>query len=663
MEKIKTMSIDLETYSDVDIRKAGVYRYSQSDAFEILLFGVSINGGPITVYDIASGDPLPENVLAALSDEDVTKWAFNASFERICISNWLRKNSPDHFKGYGDAEDTTHDYLSPASWRCSLVWSAYMGLPLSLDGVGAVLKLQDQKMKEGKDLIRYFCTPCKPTKTNGGRTRNYPYHDESKWESFKEYNKRDVEVEMAIQEKLARFPVPDFIWEEYHISEMINDRGIQVDMQLVENAIDFDVLSRQSITERLRELTGLLNPGSVLQMRDWLQERGIETDSLDKKAVSDLLKDVPADVAEVLQLRQGIAKSSVKKYKAMQNAVCKDNRARGMFFFYGANRTGRFAGRLIQLQNLRRNDMPDLAAARDTVKYGDYYTMSTIYDDVPDTLSQLVRTAFIPKPGYKLYVADFSAIEARVLSFLAYEQWRLDVFNTGGDIYCASASQMFGVPVEKHGVNGHLRQKGKIAELALGYGGSTGALTAMGATDMGIPQEDLQPLVDAWRAANPNIVSLWWDIDRIAKKVIKERTSCKILNMEISYKSGMMFITLPSGRSLTYVKPAIGENRFGGESITYEGIGPARKWCRLETYGPKLVENIVQAVSRDLLVEAMRNLKGMYICGHIHDELILECKEDVSLVEVCQQMARVPDWLSGIKLRADGYTADFYMKD
>lgn len=660
---IHEMSIDLETYSDVDIKKGGVYKYAESDNFEILLFAVSINNEPVTVYDLACGDTLPDEILDALVDDTVIKWAFNAVFERVCLSYWLKRHYPDHFKSYGAAGDTVSNYLNPASWRCTMIWSAYMGLPLSLEGVGAVLGLKDQKMKEGKDLIRYFCVPCKPTKTNGGRTRNHPHHAPDKWATFKAYNKRDVEVEMGIKEKLHKFPVPDFVWDEYHLDQSINDRGILVDMQLVKNAIAFDERSKADIASQMKDMTDLENPNSVAQMKAWLSDQGLETDTLGKKAVAELIKDAPEDLAQVLALRQQLAKSSVKKYQAMENAACMDTRARGMFQFYGANRTGRWAGRIIQLQNLPQNHMNDLAEARELVRIGDYDSLELLYDDIPDTLSQLIRTAFIARPGYKFYVADFSAIEARVIAHLAGESWRAEVFKNGGDIYCASASQMFHVPVEKHGINGHLRQKGKIAELALGYGGSVGALKAMGALEMGLTEDELQPLVDAWRESNPNIVSLWWDFDNAVKSAIKMHTSTSSHGIKFTWRSGMLFITLPSGRKLTYIKPRIGENKFGGESVTYEGIGSTKKWERLESYGPKFVENVVQAVSRDLLMNAMKNLPGFFICGHVHDELIIECKDTVSLDEVCKAMAHNPSWMPDILLRADGYTTEFYKKD
>lgn len=662
-EKITELSIDLETYSDVDIKKCGNYKYAESPNFEILLFAVSVNNEPVTVYDLANGEELPEEILKALIDDSVTKWAFNAAFERICISWWMKRHTPEHFKGYGSEKDSTRNYLNPVSWKCSMIWSAYMGLPLSLEGVGTVLKLENQKMKEGKDLIRYFCVPCKPTKTNGGRTRNLPEHAPEKWELFKSYNKRDVEVELAIKQKLTKFPVPDFLWKEYHLDQIINDRGIMLDMDLVENAITFDERSKSELTAAMQKITNLENPNSVTQMKQWLSENGIDTESLGKKDVKNMLANTSGPVREALSLRLQLAKSSVKKYQAMQNAVCNDGRAHGMFQFYGANRSGRWAGRLIQLQNLPQNHMKDLADARELVRSGDYETLDLLYDDIPDTLSQLIRTAFIPKPGYKFIVSDFSAIEARVLSYLAGETWRSKVFAEGKDIYCASASQMFGVPVEKHGINSHLRQKGKIAELALGYGGSIGALTSMGALDMGLTEEELQPLVNAWRSSNPHIVQFWWDVDRCVKDTIKQRIPTQTHGIKFSYKSSILFIHLPSGRNLCYIKPKLGENRFGGESVTYEGIGATRKWERIESYGPKFVENIVQAISRDLLMHAMGTLSDQLICGHVHDEVIIECTQEVPVESICNLMGQPPDWMKDILLRADGYTCQYYQKD
>ena len=660
---IHTLSLDVETFSDVDLKKCGVYKYAESSDFEILLFGVSVDGGEVTVYDLASGDTVPEEIIRALADDSVIKWAYNASFERVCLSVWLRRNYPQYFSSYSIEDDTVRNYLDPSSWRCSLVWGAYMGLPLSLEGIGKVLKLENQKMAEGKALIRYFCVPCKPTKANGGRMRNLPEHDPVKWSTFIAYNKRDVETEMAIQQKLSKFPVPDFLWEEYHLDQEINDRGIQLDMVLVEQAIAIDNRSREELSAKMRQLTALENPNSVQQMKEWLTKHGLEVDSLDKKAVKELLKTAPPELAEVLELRRQLAKSSVKKYQAMQNAVCADGRARGMFQFYGANRSGRWAGRLIQLQNLPQNHMTHLEDARRLVRAGDYALLSALYDSVPEVLSELIRTAFMPRDGYKFIVSDFSAIEARVLSFLASESWRLKVFAENGDIYCASASAMFHVPVEKHGQNSHLRQKGKIAELALGYGGSVGALKSMGALEMGLAEEELQPLVDAWRTSNPNIVQLWWDVDNAVKTTVRQRLDTETHGIRFRYRSGMLFIVLPSGRQLCYVKPKMGTNKFGGESVTYEGVGSTKKWERIESYGPKFVENIVQAISRDILMYAMRTLSHCFIVGHVHDELIIECSVDVSLDAICEQMGRTPPWIKGLNLRADGYETMFYKKD
>ena len=660
---MKNISIDIETYSSNDLGKCGVYKYVEAPDFDILLFGYSVDSSEVKVIDLTAGEEIPDDILSALSDPAVTKWAFNASFERICLSAWLRKKHPEYFKGYGKTDDSVSNYLDPASWKCSMIWSAYMGLPLSLEGVGAVLKLQDQKMKEGKDLIKYFCCPCKPTKVNGGRTRNLPEHAPDKWEIFKTYNKRDVEVEVSIKDRLSKFPVPESVWEEYHLDQKINDRGIMLDMDVVENAIAFDEKSKTGLIIAMQNITNLENPNSVVQMKQWLSENGVETDSLGKKDVAGLIKETDGEITEALKLRLQLAKSSVKKYQAMENAVCKDGRAHGMFQFYGANRSGRWAGRLIQLQNLPQNHMSDLAEARELVRSGDYDILDRLYDDIPDTLSQLIRTAFIARPGYKFIVSDYSAIEARVLAYLAGETWRSKVFAEGKDIYCASASQMFKVPVEKHGINGHLRQKGKIAELALGYGGSVGALKSMGALEMGLTEDELQPLVDSWRSSNPNITAFWWDIDSAVKTTIKQRIFTEVKGIKFGYKSGMLFITLPSGRQLSYVKPRIGENRFGGESITYEGIGSTKKWERIESYGPKFVENIVQAVSRDLLCYAMRNLSAQRICGHVHDELIIECPEDMSVESITKVMSRSPEWMPDILIRGDGYETEFYKKD
>lgn len=655
---MKTMSIDLETRSSVDIGKCGVYKYAESPDFDILLFGVSVDAGPITVYDLACGDVISDDILAALSDNQVTKWAYNASFERVCLSVWLRRSYPQYFSTYSIEGDPVQNYLDPASWKCTLVWAAYNGLPLGLEKVGAVLGFEEQKLKEGKELIRFFCTPSR----TAGRAWNLPEHALDKWALFKKYNERDVQVEMQIQERLRHYPVPDTVWDEYHLDQQINDRGIMIDREMVAQALRIDELSKADLTAKMQKKTGLDNPNSVSQMKVYLIENGMEVDSLGKKDVAAMMKTAPEDLVEVLALRLQLAKSSVRKYEAMQNAVCADGRCHGMFQFYGANRSGRWAGRLIQLQNLPQNHMEDLEQARDLVKSGDYEMLSMLYDSVPAVLSELIRTAFIPRPGYKFIVSDFSAIEARVLSHLAGEKWRADVFHNGRDIYCESASRMFGVPVEKHGQNAHLRQKGKIAELALGYGGSVGALKAMGALDMGLTEDELQPLVTMWRESNPNIVAYWWAVDEAVKTAIQAHEPQKVGATRFEARNGMLFITLPSGRKLAYVKPRIGENKFGGQSVTYMGIDAQKKWSRIESYGPKFVENIVQAASRDILAYAMRTLSHCFICGHVHDELIIECDPRVSLEAVCEQMGRTPPWLPGIELRADGYECTFYQK-
>jgi DNA polymerase len=649
---MKELSIDIETYSEVDLRKSGVYRYAEDDSFEILLVAISADNGSVTVYDLTKED-LPKDIIDAIVSDDVIKWAYNANFERVCFTNWLNKHHPELMTEY---------FLSPTSWRCSMIWSAYMGLPLSLEGVGSILGLDKQKLTSGKDLIRYFCLPCPPTKVNGGRTRNSPHHAPDKWSDFILYNKRDVEVELSIKDKLKKFPVPDFVWAEYHQDQIINDRGIKIDRAFVEAALEIDRVSKDNIKTELKQLTGLDNPNSVQQMIGWLREHGVTTDSLDKKAVNDLLKTVDETTARVLRLRQKAAKSSVSKYQAMMNCICKDGRARGMFQFYGANRTGRWAGRLVQLQNLPQNHLSDLEEARTLFKIGDLETAELLYD-TQDTLSQLIRTAFIPDEDRKFIVCDFSAIEARVLSHLAGETWRSKVFERGEDIYCASASKMFHVPVEKHGVNSHLRQKGKISELALGYGGSVGALKAMGALEMGLDEEELQPLVDAWRQSNPNIVLFWWDVDKAVKTTVKQRIKTSTHGITFEVKSGLLFITLPSGRRLSYVKPRMGENQFGGESVTYEGLVTGKKWDRIESYGPKFVENIAQAISRDLLAYAMRFLGNEKIVGHVHDEVILEAKPEQAVDDIANRMANTPDWMKNINLRADGYECDFYQKD
>lgn len=655
------MFIDLETRSDADITKTGVYRYADSPCFDILLFAVSIDDAPVQVYDLAQNDIIPDNILHALADHNVMKHSFNASFERVCISVWLKRNYPELFHGYGNPQDSVSDYLDPESWRCSMVASAYLGLPLTLAGVGAVLKLEQQKMTEGKALIRYFCVPYDTI--HGVPKFRSPADAPDKWQIFKAYNKRDVETEMEIEAKISKFPVPQSVWEEYILDQKINDRGIQVDMPFVQNAIQIGDTVKKALTEKLSDITGLENPNSVQQMKNWLSERGLEMQSLGKKEVQEQLLTAPAHIREVLQLRQQTSKSSVKKYTAMQNAVCHDHRARGMFQFYGANRTGREAGRIIQLQNLPQNHLPDLEEARDLVLSGDIDALDMLYEDIPDTLSQLIRTAFIPKKGYQFIVADFSAIEARVIAWLAGETWRMESFARGEDIYCASASRIFGVPVVKHGENGHLRQKGKVAELACGYGGSVGAMKAMGADALGLSDAELKQIVTDWREASPHIVQLWWDVEAAAMKAVRQKTSAETHGIIFSYESGFLFVQLPGGRRLAYVKPRIGENRFGGESITYWGVGTSKRWERLETYSGKLVENIIQGIARDLLFYSMKTLSDCFIVGHIHDEIIIECTKDTSLSDICEQMSVTPKWADGLLLRADGYECNFYKKD
>ena len=663
MDNIRKLSIDLETYSPEDLKKCGVYRYSESPEFAILLFGVSVNDGPVTVYDIASDEEPPDEILEALTDNSVEKWAYNASFERVCLSVWLRRHHPGFFKGYGAPDDSVKGYLDPTGWKCSRIWGAYNGLPLSLEMIGTVLGFEQQKMKEGKDLIRYFCSPCKPTKVNGGRTRNLPSDAPDKWALFKKYNQRDVEVEMQIQHRLRNYPVPDSVWDEYHIDQTINDRGILCDIAVVENAIKIDALTKTDLMQKLQRLTGLENPNSVAQMKDWLAKNGVHIDSLGKKEVSALLqKDIPDYVKRVLRFRQMLAKSSVKKYQAMQNAMCLDHRCRGMFQFYGANRSGRFAGRIVQLQNLPQNHLPDLEQARNLVRQNNYAALETLYDNVPQVLSELIRTAFIPKPGMKFVVSDYSSIEARVLAYLAGEKHTIESFARGEDLYCATASAMFHKPVVKHGINGELRQKGKIATLACGYGGSVGALKAMGTLDMGLKEEELQPIVTAWREANPHIVKYWWNVDAAVMKAVRLHLPSQVGSIYIYYQSGMLFIKLPSGRRLSYVQPRIGQNQFGNDCVTYMGIDQ-QHWSRIESYGPKFVENIVQGVARDILCFAMKNLRDRFIVGHVHDELIIEVPKETNMQEICDIMGQTPDWMPGLLLRADGYECIFYQKD
>ena len=806
MAQIRTLSLDLETYSSENLTKCGVYRYVEAPDFEVLLFGYSADGAPVQVVDLTAGETLPADVRSALTDPAVTKWAFNAQFERVCLSRYL---------GY-----PTGQYLDPSSWRCTMVWAATLGLPLSLEGVGAVLGLEKQKLKEGKDLIRYFCTPAKAR--DGSLIRHYPTDAPEKWSLFKAYNLRDVETDMSIQQKLSKFPVTESEWRNYTLDQQINDRGIMLDRTLVTQAIRCDERFKRTHMEQARSVTGLDNPNSPVQLKAWLAEKGIEADSLSKAAVADMLEKADGEVELALSLRQELAKSSVKKYTAMQTVVGSDDRARGLIQFYGANRTGRYSGRLIQVQNLPQNHLPDLDTARALVRSGNTDAVEMLYDSVPLVLSELIRTAFVPKPGCRFYVADFSAIEARVIAWYAGETWRMDLFRSGGDIYCQSASQMFHVPVEKHGVNGHLRQKGKIAELACiaegqlvltdvglvpiekvtpkmklwdgeswvshggviykgrkgvityegltatpdhlvwvegqsrpiqfgaaaacgahliqtgngeqpirlggnnqpggtverghelhlttvgmpkavvqadgycetavqrtsvydirnagkhhrftvsghlvhncGYGGSVGALKAMGALNYGLQEEELKPLVDAWRLSNPHITKFWWDVDKAASICVRERTATETHGIRFYYQSGMMFVELPSGRRLVYVKPKMGLNRFGNESVTYEGVGEQKKWLRLESYGPKFVENIVQATARDILAEAMLRLNaaGYRIVMHVHDEVVIEAPPDTSLEDICSVMGQTPTWASGLLLRADGYVCDYYKKD
>ena len=691
------LSLDIETFSSENLAKSGVYRYAEAPDFQVLLIGYSLDFGPVKTVDLASGEVMPRELLNALLNPKVEKWAFNASFERICLSRVLR-----------DRGWLASGFLSPAGWRCSMIWSAYLGLPMSLAGAGAVLGLDKQKLESGKSLIRFFCQPVKqkrnPSATSmvatphrgacslsvetafdkisatGGCQRHVPSADPEKWKQFVEYNVRDVETEMGIRKRLVHYPVPEEVWKEYELDQQINDRGIRVDIAFVEKALALDDISRRELTAELARLTDIANPNSAAQIRDWLKSHGQETEGLTKKEVKKLLeRQVPSEanagatgacaeeIREVLLLRQQLAKTSVKKYQAMENSVCADGRVRGMFQFYGAARSGRWAGRLVQLQNLPQNHLEALDEVRSIVSgpLSSYETLKLLYDSVPDVLSELIRTAFIPADGKRFIVCDFSAIEARVIAWLAGEKWRQEVFAKGDDIYCASAQAMFHVPVEKHGVNGHLRQKGKIAELALGYGGGTGALISMGALENGVKESELQPLVDAWRRANPSIVRLWWNVDKAVKTTIRQKTTLKLFNLKFSYRSGMLFIELPSGRSLSYPKPRLCENKFGGESVCYMGPGPARRWETIESYGPKFVENIVQGISRDLLVNAMFHIGPLCdIVAHVHDELILETAPSVTVEEISQKMSMAPPWAEGLLLRADGYEDyNYYRKD
>ena len=659
--EINMITIDIETRSDKDISKCGVYAYTDTPYFDILLFAYSIDGQPVQVVDTANGEEIPENVLAALADENVVKRAFNCNFERVCLSKYLRENYPQYFQSYSIDEDTVGDFLNPESWHCSMIHARTLGLPSSLAEVGKVLGIEQQKMTDGKALVKFFCVPYDTI--DGVPQFHSPTDYPDKWEIFKAYNKRDVEAELEIDRKLSRFPVPDFIWQEFYLDQEINDRGILVDMQLADKAINLDAKAKEELTAEVQKLTGVENPNSVYQLLDWLETQGYKSDSLGKTQVLELIKTAKEPVKSVLQMRLQLSKSSVKKYTAMKNTACSDNRARGMFSFYGASRTGRWAGRNVQLQNLPQNHLPDLSEARELVKYGSFEDIQMLYDDVPDTLSQLIRTAFIPRQGMKFIVADFSAIEARVIAWLAGEEWRMKAFANGEDIYCASASKMFGVPVVKHGENGHLRQKGKISELACGFGGSVGAMKAMGADSLGLSDTELKQIVTDWREASPHITELWWAVDRAVKKAVKEKTATKTHGLLFSYEAGFLFIRLPSGRRLAYAKPYIGKNKFGGESVTYMGINAQKKWDRLESYGPKFVENCVQGIARDLLMYSMQTLSQYFIVGHIHDEMIIECPKGTKLDEICQQMARTPDWAKGLLLRADGYECSFYKKD
>lgn len=658
---MKTLEIDLETRSDRDITKCGVYAYADSPYFAITLMSVAIDDGAVQLYDLANGDRVPEDILTALTDEAVIKRAFNVQFERVCLSRYLREEYPQIFRSYSIDTDTVGDYLSPVGWQCTMIHCRTLGLPSTLASAGAALKLEQQKMPEGKALIKYFCVPYDTV--DGVPQFHTPADAPEKWETFKAYNKQDVEAELAIDRRLSRFPVPDFIWEQFYLDQEINDRGIRVDMELVEAALTLDAQAKATLSAEMRRLTGIENPNSVYQLLEWLAEHGYQSDCLNKAAVRELLKTAKEPLKSVLELRLMLSKSSVRKYQAMQTAACSDSRARGMFSFYGASRTGRWAGRIIQLQNLSQNHIPDLTEARNTVKYGYYDEVEMFYEDVPDTLSQLIRTAFVPRQGYKFIVADFSAIEARVIAWIAGEQWRMDAFANGADIYCASASKMFGVPVVKHGINGELRQKGKVAELACGYGGSVGAMKAMGGDALNLSDAELKQIVTDWRDASPNIVKLWWAVDDAVKKAIKQKTTTETHGLQFSYQSRMLFITLPSSRKLCYAHPQIGENQYGGESVTYMGVGASKKWERIESYGPKFVENIVQTVARDLLMFSMQTLRCCFIVGHIHDEMIIEADRRMSLEVVCQQMARTPAWAEGLLLRADGYECEFYKKD
>ena len=658
---MECITIDIETRSDRDIMKSGVYAYADSPYFDILLFSYSVDGGAVQVIDLAGGEKIPDEILKAFTDENIIKRSHNVQFERVCLSVYVQRNYPQYFKGYGSDEDTVGDYFNPVSWHCTMIHSRYLSLPSSLAEVGRVLKIQEQKMTEGKALIKFFCVPCK-TEDNEPEFHN-PVLYPSKWEMFKAYNKRDVEAEMEIDRKLVKYPVPDFVWEEFYIDQKINDRGIRIDLQLAQNAIALDEHIKVELSAEMCRLTGVENPNSVYQLLKWLEEQGYSSASLGKEEVAELLKTAEEPVRSVLALRQQLAKSSVKKYTAMTNMACSDDRARGTFSFYGASRTGRFSGRNIQLQNLPQNHISDLAGTREIIRSGDFELAEMLYDNIPDILSQLIRTALVPRDGYKFIVADFSSIEARVLAWLAGETWRMQAFARGDDIYCASASKMFGVPVVKHGINGHLRQKGKVAELACGYGGSIGAMKAMGGSAMGLSDKELKQIVTDWRAASPNIVKLWYAVDDTAMTAVVQKTTTQTHGIKFIYQNGILFIELPSKRRLAYIRPQIDVNRFGGDSLTYEGVGTTKKWERLETYGSKIVENIVQGIARDLLCHSMKTLSHCFIVAHVHDELIIEADKRMSVEAVCEQMAWVPDWAAGLLLRADGFDCEFYQKD
>lgn len=652
---MKTLSIDIETYSSVDLTRSGVYKYTESPDFQILLFGYAIDEGDVHVVDLASGRKIPEEILSALTDPLITKWAFNANFERICLSRYLREFYPEYFSSYGYDEAVSR-YLDPLGWKCTMVLSASLGLPLSLKAVGEALHLEEQKMEEGARLIRKFSVP-------GGNGRVLPKDSPEDWALFKAYNKRDVEVEMEIRKALEPFPVSPDLWDEYHRDQAINDRGILVDRNFVESAMAMGKRAQEEITTRLQQLTGLSNPRSPVQMKKWLFSKDHITHTLCKKERAHFIAHTSGDIHEALVLYSQAQKSSLAKYGAMADSTCSDGRARGMFQFYGAARSGRWAGRHIQLQNLPQNHLEDLLLARSLVMEGDYEKMDFLYGSVPDILSQLIRTAFIPRKGYKFIVSDFSAIEARVLSYMAGERWRMEVFAKDGDIYAASASAMFHVPVVKHGIHGDLRQKGKIAELALGYGGGEGALKAMGALDMGLTEEELKPLVTSWRTTNPHIVDYWWKVDRAVKEAIENHRIMRVGTLTIFMQKGILFIELPSGRRLAYVGAAMKMGERGHKAITYMGVGATKKWERIESYGPKFVENIIQAVSRDILCHAMKNLQGRYICGHVHDELIVECPETTQVYEITETMSETPNWMPDLNLKADGYETYWYKKE